>query len=367
MKRQARDTIIVRLEHRGVIHPVLRQLFVDTDPNKKWRFFQPGLLAVMPGTTVDEETLSHIKTTSGVLDAICLSGNDRLASRSKRRARSSVSLPGDVVFTDGEPVVIAGPCSVESRTQVLEIAEQVKEAGATALRGGAFKPRTTPYSFGGLEECGLKYLTEAREITGLPVVTEAMSERQLDLVAEYADMIQIGSRNMHNFPFLFQAGSHPLHKPVLLKRGFGATIDEFLGAAEYVLLGRFAAGADEPGLVLCERGIRSFETATRSTLDIAAIPVIKQRSHLPIIADPSHAAGNREYVNALGLASVAAGADGLLVEVHGAPDEAWCDGTQSLGLNGFRTLMEGVRRIVSQESQRVQPCGRPELTTVHGE
>ena len=226
---------------------------------------------------------------------------------------------------------------------------QVKEAGATALRGGAFKPRTTPYSFGGLEERGLKYLAEAREATGLPIVTEAMSERQLGLVAEYADMIQIGSRNMHNFPLLFQAGSHLLGKPVLLKRGFGATIDEFLGAAEYVLLGRFAAGADRPGVVLCERGIRSFETATRATLDISAIPVIKQKSHLPVIADPSHAAGASEYVNALGLASVAAGANGLLVEVHNAPAEAWCDGAQSLDLERFEDLMEGVRRFVSRD------------------
>jgi 3-deoxy-7-phosphoheptulonate synthase len=229
----------------------------------------------------------------------------------------------------------------------MEIAERVKDAGAEALRGGTFKPRTTPYSFGGLEESGLRYLAEAREATGLPIVTEAMDERQLDLVAEHADVVQIGSRNMHNFPLLFKAGNHPSGKPILLKRGFGATIDEFLGAAEYVLLGRIAADADEPGLILCERGIRTFEVATRFTLDVAAIPVIKERSRLPVISDPSHAAGDRKYVNALGLASMAAGADGLLVEVHCNPDQAWCDAAQGLEFDDFRRLMEGTRGIAS--------------------
>jgi 3-deoxy-7-phosphoheptulonate synthase len=239
--------------------------------------------------------------------------------------------------------VIAGPCSVESETQVAEIAAMVKEAGAIALRGGAFKPRSSPYSFGGLGERGLIYLARAREKTGLPVVTEAMDPSHLDLVAQYADMIQIGSRNMANYPLLFRAGSHPAGKPILLKRGLAATIDELILAAEYVLLGRLQAGIDEPRLLLCERGIRTFEPSLRFTLDVGAIPVLKERTRLPVVVDPSHAAGIRRYVTPLAMAGLAAGGDALLVEVHSDPDHAWSDGEQTLDGAGFRELMARVR------------------------
>jgi len=244
---------------------------------------------------------------------------------------------GNVTVGGGTLTVIAGPCSVESHEQILATARAVRVAGAAMLRGGAFKPRSSPYSFQGLGEEGLRLLCEARAATGLPIVTEVVAPDEVELVAEHADVVQVGARNMQNFRLLSAVGA--AGKPVLLKRGMMATVEELLLAAEYVV----AAG--NPRVILCERGIRTYETATRSTLDIAAVPVLKEKTHLPVIVDPSHAAGRRELVPALALAAVAAGADGLIVEVHPDPEHAWTDGRQSLALPAFAAMMDAVARV----------------------
>jgi 3-deoxy-7-phosphoheptulonate synthase len=245
---------------------------------------------------------------------------------------------GPVTIGGDRPVLIAGPCSVESEAMILETAEAVAAAGADMLRGGAFKPRTSPYDFQGLGVKGLKYLAEARERTGLPVVTEVLSWEEVPLVARYADMLQIGARNMQNFALLRAAGRSG--KPILLKRGGGATIEEWLHAAEYVL------SHGNPNVVLCERGIRTFERATRHTLDLNAVAIVRERTHLPVIADPSHAAGMRAIVPALTLAALSAGAQGVIVEVHPDPDHAMSDGAQSLDLAGFSRLAAEIRGAV---------------------
>jgi 3-deoxy-7-phosphoheptulonate synthase len=234
-------------------------------------------------------------------------------------------------------VVIAGPCAVESREQLFETARSVTAGGANILRGGAFKPRSSPYNFQGMGEEGLKLLAEIRKETGLPIVTEVMDTRQMELVASYADMIQIGSRNMQNYPLLKEAGM--CRKPVLLKRGMMATVDEFLLAAEYVL----HQGNDQ--VILCERGIRTFETSTRNTLDLSAVPMLKRLSHLPVIVDPSHGTGLRWMVPAMARAAIAVGADGLIMEVHYRPEDALCDGQQSLSLDEFNELMSSLEKI----------------------
>jgi 3-deoxy-7-phosphoheptulonate synthase len=235
---------------------------------------------------------------------------------------------------------IAGPCTVESRDVLLETAAAVKDAGAALLRGGAYKPRTSPYSFQGLGEEGLRLLAEARELTGLPIVTELLDVRDLDAVAAVADVIQVGARNMQNYPLLTELGRAGL--PVIVKRGLSATVDELLMAAEYVL----KEGNDD--VILCERGIRTFETAAyRSTLDLAAVAVLKQRTHLPVIVDPSHAAGRRDLVPSLALAAAAAGADGLLVEVHPDPDSAICDGPQSLPTGELAPLLRRIEAVAA--------------------
>jgi 3-deoxy-7-phosphoheptulonate synthase len=234
-------------------------------------------------------------------------------------------------------VIIAGPCAVESREQLFETARSVKKSGANILRGGAFKPRSSPYNFQGLGEEGLELLGQIRKETGLPIVTEVMDTRQVELVASYADVIQIGSRNMQNYPLLKEAGL--CKKPILLKRGMMATVDEFLLAAEYIL----HQGNDQ--VILCERGIRTFETSTRNTLDLSAVPMLKQLSHLPVIVDPSHGTGLRWMVPAMARAAIAVGADGLIMEVHYKPEEALCDGYQSLSLNEFDQLMISLNKI----------------------
>ncbi|MEW5805976.1 MAG: 3-deoxy-7-phosphoheptulonate synthase [Acidobacteriota bacterium] len=233
--------------------------------------------------------------------------------------------------------VIAGPCAVESREQILEIASFVKEEGATILRGGAFKPRTSPYSFQGLGLKGLEYLAEAREKTGLAIITEVMGSEEVSMVEEYCDIFQIGARNMQNYRLLTAVGK--TRKPVMLKRGLMATIEEFLLAAEYI----YSEG--NPNIILCERGIRTFETYTRNTLDISAVPIVKSLSHHPIFVDPSHAAGKRSLVPSLSCASVAAGADGIMVEVHPRPDEALSDGAQSLSFKEFSQMMKAICTI----------------------
>jgi 3-deoxy-7-phosphoheptulonate synthase len=260
----------------------------------------------------------------------------KIASRDMHPQDTWVTLNG-VQIGGPQVAIIAGPCSVEGRDQIIEIAHAVKEAGATALRGGAFKPRTSPYSFQGMGEEGLEYLALAREATGLPVVTEAMATEHVSLVVKYADVIQIGARNMQNYPLLNVAGD--ARKPVLLKRGMMSTIEELLMAAEYIL----ARGNNE--VILCERGIRTFEKYTRNTTDINAIPVLKQMTHLPVILDPSHGTGKWEYVSSVAKAGVAAGADGLILEVHQNPSKAMSDGAQSLKPEKFAQLVKDIRRV----------------------
>ena len=261
----------------------------------------------------------------------------KLASRELRQEPSIVKV-GAIDIGGPEIRVIAGPCSVETQDSLLRTAEAVAKGGACMLRGGAYKPRTSPYSFQGHREEGLKMLKAAKDKTGLPIVTELMDPRNCDLVAEYADVIQIGARNMQNFQLLTEAGKSK--KPVLLKRGIAATINEWLQAAEYIL------SEGNPNVILCERGIRSFETETRNTFDVAAIPVVKRFTHLPVIADPSHAAGDWHYVEALSLAAVAAGADGLMIEVHHNPAEAWSDGAQTLEPEKFERLMTRIKPVI---------------------
>ncbi len=257
-------------------------------------------------------------------------------AREARTDPSTVKV-GDIVIGGRGVAVIAGPCSVESEDQLSAIARAVAKEGAVLLRGGAFKPRTSPYSFQGLGERGLEMLATVREETGLGIVSEVVAPEDIALMNRYVDMLQVGSRNMQNFRLLSAVGDQPT--PVLLKRGLMSTIEELLLAAEYIV------GAGNPRVVLCERGIRSFETATRGTLDISAVPVLKERSHLPVVVDPSHAAGKRSLVPSLSAAGVAAGADGLLIEVHDKPEEALSDGPQSLTLEGFAATMETVGRV----------------------
>jgi 3-deoxy-7-phosphoheptulonate synthase len=273
-----------------------------------------------------------------IIEPVIRTGGPELVSRKSRPEGTVVDVKG-IPIGSREIVVMAGPCAVENEEQLSETARNVRAGGASMLRGGAFKPRTSPYSFQGLGNEGLEMLERARKLTGMPVVTEVMDTRQVENVARYADMLQIGSRNMQNFPLLKEVGQSS--KPVLLKRGMMATIDEYLHAAEYLL----SQGNSQ--VVLCERGIRTFETSTRYTLDLNAIPILKQRTHLPVIVDPSHGTGVRSLVPTMSKAAVAAGADGLLIEVHYRPDKALCDGSQSLYPEEFSLLMEELRKVAS--------------------
>jgi 3-deoxy-7-phosphoheptulonate synthase len=271
----------------------------------------------------------------------------KLASREFHPWNTEVPLNG-VKFGGPEVIIIAGPCSVESREQLLETAHAVREAGAHALRGGAYKPRTSPYSFQGLGQAGLEILAEARQETGLAVVTEVMAPDQIDLVAQHADMLQIGARNMQNYNLLHAVGESQY--PALLKRGPSATIDELLMAAEYIL------SHGNQKVVLCERGIRTYETATRNTTDINAIPVLKSQTHLPVILDPSHGTGHWQYVESIARAGIAAGADGLIVEVHPDPTMALSDGGQSLKPERFSALVQQVAAIAEAVSRSLAPA-----------
>jgi 3-deoxy-7-phosphoheptulonate synthase len=272
----------------------------------------------------------------GVKEAIPVTKAYKLVSR-ETHPESTIVTVGDVKIGGGEPVVMAGPCAVESEEQAIAIARIVQQHGAQIFRGGAFKPRTSPYAFQGLGEKGLKILDKVRRETGLPIITEATDNENLSLVERYADIIQIGARNMQNYSLLRLAGQ--MKKPVLLKRGFAATIDEWLMAAEYIMSG------GNNRVILCERGIRTFSDDTRNTLDLSAIPSIKAASHLPIIVDPSHAAGRRDYVNSLSRGAIAVGADGLIVEVHNDPAHALSDGMQSLYPHQFEQLMKEISRL----------------------
>lgn len=282
----------------------------------------------------------------GVDRVVPISYPYKLASREFHPQNSAFQL-GDAKVGGKEIFIIAGPCAVESRSQLLETAHAVSEAGAHALRGGAFKPRTSPYSFQGLGKAGLEILAEARQVTNLPIVTEVTSTELLPMISEYADVLQIGARNMQNYPLLQAVGQSGL--PVLLKRGMSATINDFLMAAEYIL----AKG--NRNILLCERGIRTFETATRNTTDINAIPVLKSQTHLPVILDPSHSVGHWEYVAALARAGIAAGADGLIIEVHPNPIDALSDGMQSLKPKRFADLVTQVRLIAEAAGRSSSP------------
>src|SRR5579884_1084889 len=278
--------------------------------------------------------LESVEAMPQVEKAVRISAPYKFVSREFRPQRSQIVVDGVEIGGD-EFVVMAGPCSVESEEQIMRSAEAVARAGAKLLRGGAFKPRTSPYDFQGLEVEGLRLLAQAREATGLGIVTEVMTDRDVDLVAEYADLLQVGARNMQNFALLKTLGR--CGRPVLLKRGLSSTIKELLMSAEYVV----AHG--NPNVILCERGIRTFETATRNTCDITAVAVLNELSHLPVVLDPSHATGKRSLVPAVSRAAVAVGADGLIVEAHPAPEKAVSDGAQSLDLRQFANMMRELR------------------------
>ena len=279
--------------------------------------------------------LQTIESMHGVESVLPILQPYKLASREVKKERSVVKISEGVVIGGKEIIVMAGPCSVEHEAQILDTARAVKEAGAHILRGGAFKPRTSPYSFQGLEEDGLKLLAKARTQSGLPIVTEVVNPETADLVAEYADILQIGARNAQNFALLKKVGQ--LKKPVLLKRGMSMTIQEFLMSAEYIM------SEGNQAVILCERGIRTFETATRNTLDLSAIPVLKERTHLPVIVDPSHGTGHYQYVAPMAFAAIAAGADGVIIEVHPDPERASSDGPQSLKPEKFSQMMQQLR------------------------
>jgi len=279
--------------------------------------------------------LHSLESMHGVESVLPILQPYKLASKEVKKEPSVVQVTESVAIGGRELVVMAGPCSVEGEEQIIETAVAVRNAGARMLRGGAYKPRTSPYSFQGLEEEGLRLLAKAREASGLPFVTEVINPETVDLVAEYADMLQIGARNAQNFALLKRVGQ--IRKPVLLKRGMSMTIQEFLMSAEYIM------SEGNQAVILCERGIRTFETATRNTLDLSAIPVLKERTHLPVIADPSHGTGNYHYVAAMAFAAVAAGADGLMIEVHSDPEHASSDGPQSLKPTKFARMMQQLK------------------------
>jgi len=282
--------------------------------------------------------LQYLESLPGVEAVFPILKPYKLTSQEVKTGKSVIAVGKNVKIGGSKIVVIAGPCSVESEKQIVGVAREVKKAGATMLRGGAFKPRTSPYSFQGMAEDGLKLLAKARKITGLPIVTEVLNPRDLPLVKRYTDMIQVGARNIQNFALLKLLGKTRM--PILLKRGIATTIDEFLMSAEYIL----SEGNDQ--VVLCERGIRSFETATRNTLDLSAVPVLKEKTHLPVVVDPSHGTGHWRYVPAMAYAAVAAGADGIMVEVHPQPEEAESDGPQSLKPVKFQQMMEKLKAFV---------------------
>ena len=291
--------------------------------------------------------LANFATMAGVDRVIPILKPYKLASRDFRKKDTVVKV-GPVSIGGGTFTVMSGPCAVESEEQTLECARRVKKAGAVILRGGAFKPRTSPYAFQGLGRKGLEILAMAREETGLPVITEVMTVEDVPLVAEFADILQIGARNSQNFNLLDACGKQ--EKPVLLKRGISGTIEELLLSAEYIL------SRGNPNVILCERGIRTFEKATRNTLDIAAVPVLKKLSHLPVVIDPSHATGVREYVAPLAKAAAAVGADGVLIETHPHPEKALCDGPQSLTPDMLETLIHELRAVTKAVGLELAKC-----------
>lgn len=328
---------------------ILDLLHMPTEPDQRVRWHTKGLVTVR-SDSADNALVANLRDIPGVSRVVCVPHGRRLSSRTEGRPRQAVNIGGGVLIGDGRTSVMAGPCSLESKDQILKSAEIVAENGGQALRGPVYKPRSSPYQFGGYGEKGLEYIALARERTGLRIVTEVLEIRQVEILAQSVDVIQIGARNMSNFPLLFAAGANSTGIPVLLKRGLSASISEFLDAAEYVMLGRHSANHMEPGLILCERGIRTHAPALRFTLDVGAIPILKDRTFLPVIADPSHAAGERFLVPALARAALAAGADGLIVEVHPEPDLAWSDAKQTLDAAGFAAMMGDIHRYAHVEA-----------------
>lgn len=318
------DYIVKRLETRGLKAHISKGT-------------ERTIIGVIGDTSkVTEEEEDAIRAITGVENVVRILKPYKLASREYKKEDTIINVKGILIGGQKIPVM-AGPCAVENKLVLTNIAESVKKAGAAFLRGGAFKPRTSPYSFQGLGEEGLKYLSEASEKTGLPVITEIMDPRDMDVIMKYTDIIQIGARNMQNFRLLLEVGS--ADKPVLLKRGLSSTIKEWLMSAEYIM------SRGNLNVMLCERGIRTFETATRNTLDISAIPVLKKLTHLPVVVDPSHGVGKWDLVNPMAKAAVAAGADALIIEVHTNPQEAMSDGEQSLKPEMFSALMNELRPI----------------------
>jgi 3-deoxy-7-phosphoheptulonate synthase len=283
--------------------------------------------------------MSRLSALPGVETVTPISRPFKLTSREFHPEDTVIEVLGATIG-DGSLTMMAGPCSVESRDQLFEVVDFVSTHGATVIRGGAFKPRTSPYSFQGLGVEGLRYLAEARERSGLPVITEVMEPNQVDIVAEYADILQIGTRNMQNYSLLTAVGR--IARPVMLKRGYGATVEEWLMAAEYIV------SSGNPNVILCERGIRTFETYTRNTMDLAAVPLLHHLTHLPVIVDPSHATGKRWLVKPLAIGGIAVGADGVMVEVHPRPEEALSDGEQSLTLDQFASMMDAITKVHAQ-------------------
>ncbi|HUW66214.1 MAG TPA: 3-deoxy-7-phosphoheptulonate synthase [Spirochaetia bacterium] len=305
-----------------------------------------GVNRIVIGAVGDRSRMGELglELLTGVEKVVPIMAPYKLASRDARGGPSLVPV-GNAVFGGPEVVVIAGPCAVESEEQMLEAAQKVKEAGAAIMRGGAYKPRTSPYSFQGMEKDGLELLARVGQKTGLPTVSEVMDRESLAQAVEYVDMLQVGTRNMQNFKLLKAVGR--TGKPVLLKRGLSATIEEWLMAAEYVMV------EGNENVVLCERGIRTFESYTRNTLDLSAIPLVKRLSHLPVIVDPSHATGDRRLVPPMAAAAIAAGADGLLIEVHPDPPKALCDGAQSLNPGQFASLMGTLKAVAEAVGREI--------------
>lgn len=293
---------------------------------------------------ISEDEENAIRAMPGVEDALRILKPYKLASREFKTEDTHIDVRGNII--GGRKIqVFAGPCAVENKTILMHIAQKVKDAGAAFIRGGAFKPRTSPYSFQGLGEEGLKYLAYVRKKTGMPVITEIMDPRDMQVVSKYTDIIQIGTRNMQNFRLLLEVGT--AKKPVLLKRGLSATIKEWLMAAEYIM------SKGNQRVILCERGIRTFETATRNTLDLSAVPVLKKLTHLPVVVDPSHGVGKWDLVAPMAKAAVAAGADGLIIEVHTNPEEAFSDGEQSLRPDDFKKLMKELKPIAAAVGREI--------------
>jgi 3-deoxy-7-phosphoheptulonate synthase len=330
--RQQFEDVMKRIEEAGLsCHPIVG--------------VERTVIGVVGTERLHPELADDIETMDGVETTVRISSPYKLSSREFNPVDTIVDVRG-VKIGEGTVTVMAGPCAVESEDQLMETARAVKAAGASVLRGGAFKPRTSPYGFRGLEEQGLKFLAQAREESGLPVITEVMSEQTVDVVARYADIMQIGTRNAQNFFLLEEVAQ--TGKPILLKRGMSSSVQDWLLAAEYIL------NKGNKNVILCERGIRTFETATRNTMDINAIPLVKELSHLPVIADPSHGTGKAKLVVPVGIGMVAAGADGLILEVHPSPEHALCDGAQSLTFEQFGSVMERVGAIAHVLGKRVE-------------